>query len=79
MVGVGLPRLSAVFHVVDQDGNKLYDGQVIDRIEQVKCSAESPVAARCQEQSNNQLLLLNWMLMNRCRVDSCFSPWERDR
>ncbi|AQK51478.1 ACT domain-containing protein ACR4 [Zea mays] len=23
-----------VFHVVDQDGNKLYDGQVIDRIEQ---------------------------------------------
>jgi hypothetical protein len=26
----------AVFHVVDQEGNKLYDGQVIDRIEQVK-------------------------------------------
>lgn len=26
----------AVFHVVDQDGNKLYDGQVIDRIELVK-------------------------------------------
>lgn len=25
-----------VFHVVDQDGNKLYDGQVIDRIELVK-------------------------------------------
>ncbi|WVZ92001.1 hypothetical protein U9M48_038100 [Paspalum notatum var. saurae] len=24
-----------VFHVVDQDGNKLYDGQVIDKIEQV--------------------------------------------
>lgn len=26
--------LMDVFHVVDQDGNKLYDGQVIDRIEQ---------------------------------------------
>lgn len=28
--------MGAVFHVVDEEGNKLYDGQVIDRIEQVK-------------------------------------------
>lgn len=35
-------HLCAVFHVVDEEGNKLYDGQVIDRIEQVKYK-ESPL------------------------------------
>jgi hypothetical protein len=45
-----LLRLSAVFHVVDQDGNKLYDGQVIDRIEQVKCM-----------QSSLSLGILDWL------------------
>lgn len=28
---------SSVFHVVDKEGNKIYDGEVIDRIEEVKC------------------------------------------
>ena len=75
---VPLLRLSAVFHVVDQDGNKLYDGQVIDRIEQVKCM-----------QSSLSLGILDWLFNasqeqneSICSFDDlvpCFSLWERDR
>ena len=41
-------HLCAVFHVVDQEGNKLYNGQVIDRIEQVIKYKQSPLVAANQ-------------------------------